>query len=341
MRIASLVPSATEALFALGLGDQVVAVTHECDHPAEVVGLPRLTRSLIPAGLEPGEVDARVRELTGRGEALYELDEPALRRLAPDLIVTQALCAVCAVSYDDVRAVAGRLDSRPEVISLDPGTLGEVLEDLVRLGEATGARESGVVLVAELQGRLDRVRNAVAGARRPGVVALEWLDPPYVGGHWVPEMIALAGGRSVAGEPGRDSRTATWAELEAAQPQVVVVMPCGLYAEEAAQQALARRERLESLGAERIFAVDAASSFSRPGPRLVEGAELLAHLLHPDRLPHRWPGLAGADPPGAGRRGPLGGAGGRQRAGDADGADRDHPQHLDRKRAERRGARRT
>ena len=285
MRIASLVPSATEALFALGLGDQVVAVTHECDHPPEVVGLPRLTRSLIPAGLEPGEVDARVRELTGRGEALYELDEPALARLMPDLIVTQALCAVCAVSYDDVRAVAGRLDSRPEVISLDPGTLGEVLEDLVRLGEATGARESGEVLVAELQRRLDRVRDAVAGARRPGVVALEWLDPPYAGGHWVPEMIALAGGRSVAGEPGRDSRTATWAELEASQPQVVVVMPCGLYAEEAAEQALARRERLESLGAERIFAVDAASSFSRPGPRLVEGAELLAHLLHPDRVP--------------------------------------------------------
>ncbi|MEK6327984.1 MAG: cobalamin-binding protein [Actinomycetota bacterium] len=284
MRIASLVPSATEALFALGLGDQVVAVTHECDHPPEVLRLPRLTRSLIPAGLEPGEVDARVRELTGRGEALYELDEPALGHLAPDLIVTQALCAVCAVSYDDVLAVAGRLDSRPEVISLDPRTLGEVLDDLVRLGEATGARENGKVLVAELQGRLDRVRNAVAGARRPGVVALEWLDPPYVGGHWVPEMIALAGGRSVAGEPGRDSRTATWAELEAAQPQVVVVMPCGLYAEEAAQQALARRERLEPLGAERIYAVDAASSFSRPGPRLVEGAELLAHLLHPDRV---------------------------------------------------------
>jgi iron complex transport system substrate-binding protein len=285
MRIASLVPSATEALFALGLGDQVVAVTHECDHPPEVLGLPRLTRSVIPSGLEPGEVDARVRELTGRGEALYQLDEPALAHLAPDLIVTQALCAVCAVSYDDVRAVAERLDSRPDVISLDPGTLGEVLDDLGRLGEATDARESGEVLVLELQARLNRVRDRVAGAPRPRVVALEWLDPPYAGGHWVPEMIALAGGRSVVGEAAHDSRAVSWAELEAARPEVVVVMPCGLYVEEAAEQALARRERLESLGAERIYAVDAASSFSRPGPRLVEGAELLAHLLHPDSLP--------------------------------------------------------
>jgi iron complex transport system substrate-binding protein len=285
MRIASLVPSATEALFALGLGDQVVAVTHECDHPAEVLRIPRLTRSVIPHGLEPGEIDARVREVTGRGEALYELDEPALAQLAPDLIVTQALCAVCAVSYDDVRGVAARLESRPDVISLDPGTLAEVLDDLVRLAEATGVRARGEALRRELRARLDRVRDAVAGASRPRVVALEWLDPPYAGGHWVPEMIELAGGRSVAGEPGRDSRTATWDELRAARPEVVVAMPCGLYVEEAAMQALARRERLESLAAERAYAVDAASSFSRPGPRLVEGTELLAHLLHPDRWP--------------------------------------------------------
>jgi iron complex transport system substrate-binding protein len=229
-------------------------------------------------------VDARVRELTGRGEALYELDEPALARLAPDLIVTQALCAVCAVSYDDVRAVAGRLDSRPAVISLDPGTLGEVLGDIVRLGEATGRREGGEMLVAELRARLNRVRDAVARAPRPRVVALEWLDPPYVGGHWVPEMIAVAGGISITGEPGRDSRSVSWSELENAQPQVVVAMPCGLYVDQAAEHALAHREQLESLAAERIYAVDAASSFSRPGPRLVEGAELLAHLLHPDRI---------------------------------------------------------
>jgi iron complex transport system substrate-binding protein len=285
MRIASLVPSATEALFALGLGDQVVAVTHECDYPAEVVQIPRLTRSVIPHGLEPGEIDARVREVTGRGEALYELDDATLAHLAPDLIVTQALCAVCAVSYDDVRAVAQRLESRPDVISLDPGTLGEVLDDVVRLAQATGVRGRGEALRSELQGRLDRVRDAVAGAPRPRVAALEWLDPPYAGGHWVPEMIELAGGRSIAGEPGRDSRTATWDELRTARPEVVVAMPCGLDAEQAAGQALARREPLELVGAERTYAVDAAASFSRPGPRLVDGTELLAHLLHPARRP--------------------------------------------------------
>jgi iron complex transport system substrate-binding protein len=285
MRIASLVPSATEALFALGFGEQVVAVTHECDYPPEALGLPRLTRSVIPPGLEPAEVDARVREVTGRGEALYELDEAALARLAPDLIVTQALCAVCAVSYDDVRAVASRLESRPVVISLDPATLAEVLDDLVRLAEATGARERGTGLRARLQARVDSVREAVADAPRPRVAALEWLDPPYVGGHWVPDMVEAAGGTSVAGEPGRDSRAVSWGELAAGRPEVAVVMPCGLYAQEAARQALARSSRLAELRARRVYAVDAASSFSRPGPRLVEGVELLGHLLHPDRVP--------------------------------------------------------
>jgi iron complex transport system substrate-binding protein len=285
MRIASLVPSATEALFALGLGDEVVAVTHECDHPEAALALPRLTRSVIGDGLAPAEIDARVREITGRGDALYELDEAALRRLAPDLIVTQALCAVCAVSYDDVRAVAARLDSHPGVISLDPKTVREVMDDLVRLAEATGDVQRGRALRDRLDARLERVRGAVAGGERPRVVTLEWLDPPYAGGHWVPEMVELAGGTSVAGEPGRDSRTVAWPELAAARPDVAIAMPCGLYVQEAAEQALARTEQLEALGAQRIYAVDAASSFSRPGPRLVDGVELLGNLLHPDRVP--------------------------------------------------------
>src|SRR5436189_6316247 len=163
MRIASLVPSATEALFALGAGAEVVAVTHECDHPAEALRLPRLTRSVIPPGLEPAEVDARVREVTGRGDALYELDEPALARLAPDLIVTQALCAVCAVSYEDVRAVAARLASRPAVISLDPNRLDEALEDLARLADACGRPERGSALRARLRARLERLGDSVEG----------------------------------------------------------------------------------------------------------------------------------------------------------------------------------
>ena len=285
MRIASLVPSTTESLFALGLGDSVVAVTHECDHPAEALGLPRLTRSVLPGGLGPEEIDTMVREVTGRGDPLYELDESALAEVAPDLIVTQALCAVCAVSYDDVREVAGRLPSHPDVVSFDPKTLGEVLDDLLRLAEVTGVAERGSSLRAELQGRLDRVSDAVEGAPRPRVVTLEWLAPPYAGGHWVPEMVELAGGESVAGEPGRDSRTVAWEELAAARPDVAVAMPCGLYAEEATEQALAFKSELDSLGAESIYAVDAASSFSRPGPRLVDGVELLGHVLHPDRVP--------------------------------------------------------
>ncbi|MGH2953620.1 MAG: ABC transporter substrate-binding protein [Solirubrobacterales bacterium] len=282
MRIASLVPSATESLFELGLGDAVVAVTHECDHPPAAGALPHLTRSVIPDGLPPGEIDARVREVTARGESLYRLDEETLRGLDPDLIVTQALCAVCAVSFDDVRAIADRLRSKPEVISLDPDTLDEVLDDLVRLAGAAGVLARGELLRERLRARLSHTAAAVDGAGRPRVAALEWLDPPYAGGHWVPEMVALAGGDDVLGQAGRKSAVVGWDEITHARPEVVVLMPCGLYADEAAAQARDHGDRLRSLGADRIVAVDAASSFSRPGPRLVDGVELLAHLLHPE-----------------------------------------------------------
>jgi iron complex transport system substrate-binding protein len=286
MRIASLVPSATESLFELGLGDHVVAVTHECDHPEAVLGLPKLTSSVIPTGLEPAEIDARVREVTARGESLYRLDEEALDRLDPDLIVTQALCAVCAVSYDEVCAIAGRLASRPGVISQDPGTIGEVLADMLELAGAAGIEANGERIVAALRDRLDAVARAVAEAPRPRVAALEWLDPVFVGGHWVPEMIEIAGGTDVLGFTGQKSRVVEWDEVAGARPDVVVAMPCGLYADEAAAQARAYADRLQALGAERIYAVDAASSFSRPGPRLVDGTELLAHLLHPGLVAH-------------------------------------------------------
>lgn len=282
MRIASLVPSATEALFSLGLGDDVVAVTHECDWPAAALERPRLTRSEIPEGLSPREIDEAVRDLTAKGEAIYGLDSAELERLEPDLIVTQALCAVCAVSYDDVCSIAGALPGDPGVLSLDPETLDEVLGDLVRLGAECGVPERGDSLRRDLQRRLDAVRAAVEGAPRPRVVALEWLDPPFIGGHWVPEMIEAAGGVDALGEAGVKSRTATWDELRAVAADVAVVMPCGLYADEAAAQAGDHAGELEALNAKRIWAVDAASSFSRPGPRLVDGVELLAHLLHPD-----------------------------------------------------------
>jgi iron complex transport system substrate-binding protein len=284
VRIASLVPSATEMLFALGLGDRVAAVTHECDYPPGAEQLPHLTRSVIPDGLDAAAIDAAVRERTGRGESLYELDEDTLEGLGVDLIVTQAVCEVCAVSFDDVRAVADRLPTRPEVISLDPSTLGEVLADVPRLAAAAGADEAGQELAAEAAERITAVERAVADAPRPRVAALEWLDPLYVGGHWVPQMIELAGGEDALGLPGEKSRTAEWAELEAAAPDVIVSMPCGYYAEQAAAETMARRDRLAPLGA-KVFAVDAAAYFSRPGPRLVEGVELLGHLLHPELVP--------------------------------------------------------
>lgn len=279
MRIASLVPSATESLFALGLGDDVVGVTHECDYPQAALDLPHLTRSVIPEDLSTAEIDAAVRERTERGEALYELDAGLLHELEPDLIVTQALCAVCAVSVDDVRAVAEELPSKPRVLSLDPTTLGEVLADMRRLGEATESEDDAEALLEEAADRLDAVRARVANARRPRVAALEWLDPVFVGGHWVPQMIELAGGEDVLGLPGERSRVASWDEVAAAEPEVVIAMPCGYDEAGARAEADAQRERLDPLGA-RVECVDAAAYFSRPGPRLVDGVELLAGLFH-------------------------------------------------------------
>lgn len=284
MRIVSLVPSATEMLFALGLGESVVGVTHECDFPAAARELPQLTATVLPPGLDAGEIDAAVKEVVGEGRALYSLDEERLAELRPDLIVTQAVCEVCAVSYEDVVAVAARLPGPPRVLQQDPSRLGEVLGDVTRLAAAAGVPEHGHELRAELEGRLASVRAAVEGAGRPRTLALEWLDPPFLGGHWIPEMIALAGGEDVAGRPGEKSPEVAWEELGGLRPEVVVAMPCGWYLEDSRAQALAHRDRLAALGPHRVFAVDAASTYSRPGPRLVDGVELLAHLLHPDRL---------------------------------------------------------
>jgi iron complex transport system substrate-binding protein len=288
MRIASLVPSATEMLYALGLGDSVVAVTHECDYPPQARSLAQLTRTVLPPGLSAADIDRAVKARVAEGQALYELDEDLLARLAPDLIVTQAVCAVCAVSYEEVLEVAARLPSKPRVVQQDPSTLGEMLEDVIRLGEATGIPNLAHELRGELEGRLATVRAAVAGAPMPRVIALEWLDPPYVGGHWIPEMISIAGGDDVAGPPGLKSPEVSWGELSGLNPDVTIAMPCGWYVEDSRAQAIAYWDQIEALGAKRVFAVDAASTFSRPGPRLVDGVELLGHLLHPDLV----------DPPG-------------------------------------------
>jgi len=285
MRIVSLVPSATETLFALGIGDDVAAVTHECDYPPAVLNLPKVTRDVIGPGLEPGEIDRAVKELTEAGRSIYELDEDGLRELRPDLIVTQALCSVCAVSVDDVRAIAERMDPVPEIVSLDPHTLGEVLGDVRTLAQATDTKDAGVEVVQQAAARIDRVRVSTAGVDKVRVAALEWLDPVFVGGHWVPQLIEHAGGEDLLGLPGEPSEERSWEEVKAAQPEVVVVMPCGYDVERAHAEARRYADELRAIGARKIVIADAAAWFSRPGPRLVDGLEWLAHVLHPDRMP--------------------------------------------------------
>ena len=283
MRIVSLVPSATEMLFALGLGSDVIAVTHECDYPEAARELPRVTRDVLPAGLSSAEIDAAVKERTLAGESIYELDVDLLRDLRPDLIVTQALCSVCAVSYDDVRQIAEEIEPQPRVLSLDPHTLGEVLGDARTLAQATDRKDAAVELVREAAARIDRVRLAVRGARRrPRVAALEWLDPPFAAGHWTPQLIDFAGGEDILGLPGERSEERSWEEVRVARPDVIVVMPCGFDAQLAYREAEMHREELADMGAGEVVAVDAAAYFSRPGLRIVDGLELLAHILHPE-----------------------------------------------------------
>jgi iron complex transport system substrate-binding protein len=285
VRIVSLVPHATELLFALGLGAELVAVTHECDYPPMARELEQITRDVLPTGLSAGEIDAAVRERTLAGEAIYELDREALAALEPDLIVTQALCPVCAVSYEEVAAIARNLPSQPNVIALDPSTLDESLSDVRTLAEATARREQGVELLSAAAARIDRVKLAVRGQPRPRVLALEWLDPVYVAGHWTPQLIELAGGEDVLGLAGEPSQTLSWAQAAAAEPQVVIVMPCGYDAERARVEARAYASELSALKALLVVAVNASAYFSRPGPRLIDGLDLLGHILHPAQLP--------------------------------------------------------
>ncbi|MEA2177483.1 MAG: iron complex transport system substrate-binding protein [Solirubrobacteraceae bacterium] len=282
VRIVSLVPHATELLFALGLGDQVVAVTHECDYPEAAQELPTVTRDLLPSGLSSGEIDAAVRERTARGESIYELDEEELRDAEPDLIVTQALCMVCAVSVEDVRKIADDIPNHPRVLSLDPRTFGETLGDVRTVAQLTDSRDAALELIARTRGRVDRVRLAVRGAERPAVAALEWLDPVFIAGHWTPQLIEMAGGQDVLGFAGEQSEQSSWDMVRAAQPEVVLVMPCGYDVPRSYDEALEHAGDLRSIGARDVVAVDAKATFSRPGPRLVDGLELLAHTLHPD-----------------------------------------------------------
>lgn len=285
MRIISLVPNGTEILFALGAGDMVVGVSHECDFPEEARRRPVLTGSALRPGMTAAEVDGAVSAQVGSGHSLYTLDEAAIAELKPDVIVTQELCPVCAVSTEQVEGATRPLPRCPEVVSLDPRSLADVFADIRRVGELTGRGTEATALLAELARRLEAVRSAVAGKPRPRVLALEWLDPPFAGGHWVPEMIGLAGGIDAIAEPGSHSARLTWDQIAEADPDVVVAMPCGFDEAGAREQvaSVADRPEWQSLRAvreERVHPVDANGCFSRPGPRLVEGIERLAQILH-------------------------------------------------------------
>lgn len=280
MRILSLLPSATEIVHALGLGDDLVGVTHECDVPPEVQALPKVTRSVLPANATPAVIDRLVSEAAAAGSSTYFLDTDLIGELSPDLILTQDLCAVCAMPVGHLRAVLDVHGIEARVVSLDPTSLADVLETIEVVGRITGSSRRAESVVGELRARLARVKEAVAGRPRPKVLALEWSDPPYSAGHWVPEMIELAGGSPVLCSPRADSARLSWSDVATAGADVVVVMPCGFDVEAASDQAKTLLGRLELASADALFAANGGAYFSRPGPRLVVGVEALAWALH-------------------------------------------------------------
>lgn len=278
MRIVSLIPSATEILFAVGAGDDVVGVTFECDHPPQARERRVVSTSTMPEGLTPREIDDFVAAAMAAGEDLYRLDADALAGLDADLVVTQDLCAVCAVDVGTVDDALTHLGCRAEVATIDPHTLDDVLASVVEVGRVTGHAEQAERVVASLRVRLDAVAARVAGRSRPRVLVLEWTDPPFAPGHWIPEMVAVAGGEPVLGVAGEKSTRTTWEEAAASRPDVVVVAPCGY--DLAGSTALAEAVRPRFPGVP-VHAVDADGQFARPGPRLVDGVEALAAILHP------------------------------------------------------------
>ncbi len=294
MRIVSLLPSATEIIFALGLHDQLVGVTHECDYPEAVRQLPKVTRTLIPVDASSREIDGLVRETRRKQRALYTLNTSVLEQLQPDLIVTQALCEVCAVATEEVRDVACSLPGEPIVLNLEPTCLEDVLDCLRLVGEATGMASSAEEVIAGLRERVARVqRRGMTVEKRPRVVLLEWIDPPFCAGHWSPELIRLAGGDEQIGIAGKPSRTTAWSEVVEADPEVLLLACCGYgvertLADRSVLQSSPGWECLACVRSERVFVVDGSAYFSRPGPRLVDSLEILAHALHP-RL-HPLPG---------------------------------------------------
>ncbi len=291
MKIVSLLPSATEIICALGLEDQLVGVTHECDYPPSVQQLPKVTRTLIPHDASSHEIDQLVRERMQAEQALYSLDMTMLEKLQPDLIVTQALCDVCAVAENEVQAAACNLPGRPQVINLEPQTLSEVIDSLHDVAVMAGVEDSAAEVTAALKARVERVtQRAQRIDYKPRVALLEWLDPPFSSGHWSPEIVRLAGGEEVLGREGERSQTLSWDNVMAAEPEVIFIACCGYDVNRTLEDLplldkVNGWQELPAVSNGHVYVIDGSQYFSRPGPRLVDSLEMIAHVLHPESQP--------------------------------------------------------
>jgi iron complex transport system substrate-binding protein len=298
MKICSFLPSATEIVYALGLGESLVGITYECDYPEEARQKTIVVNTRLRPSSNPSEIDRQVSEFMARGESLYRIETDVLKQIQPDLIVTQDLCHVCAASPGDLGSALSVLPRAPQVINLNPRTLEDVWQDVLTVGKAAGCEEQAQAVVAGLRGRVQAVERAVAGApSRPRVLCLEWLNPPFIAGHWVPEMVERAGGDDVLGQTGEPGYRGDWTSIIQSKPDVIVVMPCGYHLREAVEQFRGTRfppgwSNLPAVAQGRVYVTDASSYFSRPGPRLAGGVEILGYILHPDRVP--LPAPAGA-----------------------------------------------
>jgi iron complex transport system substrate-binding protein len=289
VRLVSLLPSATEIVYALGLGEDLVGVTFECDEPTSA----RRDKTIVVGGrdtsaMTPGEIDAYVRGQLAAGADLYTLHARALAELGPDLILTQDLCRVCALPSGHVEDALDYLGCRADVLSLDPHTLDEVLDSILMVGARAGVPDRAADLVVSLRARLARTAARVAGRRRPGVAVIEWVDPPFTAGHWIPDLVTAAGGEPVAARPGRPSVPADWSAIAAAAPELVIVAPCGYHLSGAIEQA---QRAVRALPGTPVWAIDADGIVVRPGPRVVDGVEAIASILHPDAAPAVPPGV--------------------------------------------------
>jgi iron complex transport system substrate-binding protein len=303
MRIVSLLPSATEILYAVGAGDQIVGVTHECDFPAAARAKPRLTRSALPAGGRAGDIDRHVRASLHAGSSIYALDAALLERLRPDLILTQELCPVCAVSYDAVCAATRSLSGDPRLVSLEPSSLADVYATIASVGELTRRANEAATVVEKLRARERRLRALTSDLERPTALVLEWTDPPMSGGHWTPALVELAGGTPVLAHPGADSQRLEWSAIAAADPDVIIVAPCGFGLSAAVDAArdlggAAMWKELRAVRSGRVAIVDGNAYVNRPGPRLLDTAEIFAATIHPalsaelPRYTNGWTSLA-------------------------------------------------